>query len=103
MDLTCVLQCAFWLLENRAVGGQSKPGDPGGHHCSVIQVREDGGWTRVVAAGVGVCFRHSGQGICPSFVIFPTGARMLMIKNSHSGISLMHPVSATFCDLGQMA
>lgn len=69
----------------------------------MIQVREDGGWTTVVAAGVEVCFRHSGQGICPSFVIFPTGARMLMTKNSDFGISPMHPASATFWDLGQMA
>lgn len=98
--MTSVLQYALWLLENRSEGNRGRPGDLGGC-CSMIQVREDGGWTRVVAARVGVCFRLSGQGIFPSFVIFPTGAKMLMIKNSLW--SQPYPVSATFCDLGQMA
>ena len=76
-------------MENGLEGSQGKPGDPQRDPPSMIQVREDGGWTRAVAEGAGVCFRHSRQDIFPSLVSFLSGARQLMVKNSYSGISLI--------------
>lgn len=55
-------------------GGQGKSRDPQ-RSCLMIQVREDGSWTGVVAKQGGTCFKHSRQDSFFSLLVsYPIGA-----------------------------
>ena len=60
-------------MQNGLEGGQGRSRDPQ-RGCLMIQVREDGGWTRAVAKQRGTCSKHSRQDSFSSLVSYPTGA-----------------------------